>query len=381
MIPTIPRVRVVLAVLLALGGGYHRPIMTFGGTGSGPFTFQRTSGILVHSAGSTDGSDPSTKRPVIGELMAETGFYQSMTLSSDEEQPLYHTRSQYQDISIVKTDYYGKVLILDGVVQLTERDADSYNEMMAHIAMMATSEPKRVLVVGGGDGYVLSEVLKHESVVSVDHVDLDGEVIETCRKHFPWGKAWQDPRVNLHIADGAKFVANAKDGYYDAIIQDSSDPYTWSDDGKKLELPSNILYSEQHFRHILRILRPGGVFNFQAETFNIPSDLEGISEWRSQALDVGFFSARYGSLMISSYPTGQIGFLLCSKSDNKSSTDSAPTLKEVEERFAQMVRRGDRTTYYQPKLQFSSFDLPLWVEESIYGASIVSSVSGLEQEL
>ena len=145
-------------MLLALGGGYHRPIMTFGGTGSGPFTFQRTSGILVHSAGSTDGSDPSTKRPVIGELMAETGFYQSMTLSSDEEQPLYHTRSQYQDISIVKTDYYGKVLILDGVVQLTERDADSYNEMMAHIAMMATSEPKRVLVVGGGDGYVLSEV-------------------------------------------------------------------------------------------------------------------------------------------------------------------------------------------------------------------------------
>lgn len=158
MIPTIPRVRVVLAVLLALGGGFHRPIMTFGGTGSGPFTFQSTSGILVHSAGSTDGSDPSTKRPVIGELMAETGFYQSMTLSSDVEQPLFHTRSQYQDISIVKTDYYGKVLILDGVVQLTERDADSYNEMMAHIAMMATSEPKRVLVVGGGDGYVLSEV-------------------------------------------------------------------------------------------------------------------------------------------------------------------------------------------------------------------------------
>jgi len=225
------------------------------------------------------------------------------------------------------------------------------------------------------------KVLKHDSVVSVDHVDLDGEVIKTCRKHFPWGKAWQDPRVNLHIADGAKFVANAKDGYYDAIIQDSSDPYTWSDEGKKLELPSNILYSEQHFRHILRILRPGGVFNFQAETFNIPSDLEGISEWRSQALDVGFSSARYGSLMISSYPTGQIGFLLCSKADNKSSTDSAPTLKEVEERFAQMVRRGDRTTYYQPKLQFSSFDLPLWVEESIYGASIVSSVSGLEQEL
>lgn len=233
----------------------------------------------------------------------------------------------------------------------------------------------------------LTKVLKHGSVVSVDHVDLDGEVIETCRKFFPWGKAWEDPRVTLHIADGAKFVADAKDGYYDAIIQDSSDPYTWGNDGTKLELPSNILYSEQHFQHILRILRPGGVFNFQSETFNIPSDLEGISEWRNQALDVGFTSARYGSLMISSYPTGQIGFLLCRKSpdtagdSNDSSSGITPTLNDVEERFAQMVRRGDRTTYYQPKLQFSSFDLPLWVEESVYGTSILSTVTSLEQEL
>lgn len=142
MIRSVSRLWLALAVLLALGGGSHLPIAS----------------ILVRAAGSTDSADPSAKGPVIGELMAETGFYQSMTLSSDVEQPLYHTRSKYQDISIVKTEYYGKVLILDGVVQLTERDADSYNEMMAHIAMMAVTEPKRVLVVGGGDGYVLSEV-------------------------------------------------------------------------------------------------------------------------------------------------------------------------------------------------------------------------------
>ena len=144
MIRSVSRLWLALAVLLALGGGSHLPIAS--------------TCILVNAAGSTDNADPSAKGPVIGELMAETGFYQSMTLSSDVEQPLYHTRSKYQDISIVKTEYYGKVLILDGVVQLTERDADSYNEMMAHIAMMAVTEPKRVLVVGGGDGYVLSEV-------------------------------------------------------------------------------------------------------------------------------------------------------------------------------------------------------------------------------
>jgi hypothetical protein len=145
MIRSISRIQITLALLLVLGnGGLPLP--------------SSTNGILVHAAGSTTSADPSTKRPVIGELMAETGFYQSMTLSSDVEQPLYHTKSKYQDISIVKTEYYGKVLILDGVVQLTERDAASYNEMMAHIAMMAVTEPKRVLVVGGGDGYVLSEV-------------------------------------------------------------------------------------------------------------------------------------------------------------------------------------------------------------------------------
>jgi len=323
----------------------------------------------VSAAGSA--ADPSTKRPVIGELMAETGFYQSMTLTDDP--PLFQHKSKYQDISIVKTKYYGKVLILDNVVQLTERDASSYNEMMAHVPMMTHSNPKRVLVVGGGDGYVLSEVLKHPSVESVDHVDLDGEVIETCRTHFPWGKAWEDPRVNLHIADGSKFVADAADGYYDVVIQDSSDPYTWAEDGSKLELPSNILYSEEHFKHVLRVLSPGGAFNFQAETFNIPSDLAGISEWRKQALDVGFNTSQYGSLMISSYPTGQIGFLLCTKSRNGAFTP--PTISQVESRFTDMVRRGDSTTYYQPKLQFSSFDLPLWVEESVYGSSIITSIT------
>lgn len=112
--------------------------------------------LLVCAAGSADNTDPSTKRPVIGELMTETGFYQSMTLTDDP--PLFQRKSKYQDISIVKTQYYGKVLILDTVVQLTERDADSYNEMMAHVPMMSHDNPKRVLVVGGGDGYVLSEV-------------------------------------------------------------------------------------------------------------------------------------------------------------------------------------------------------------------------------
>ena len=86
----------------------------------------------------------------VGEYIAETGFYQSLTLT--DEEPILEKRSEFQDIAVMNSKYYGKVLILDGVIQLTEKDADSYNEMMVHPAMMAHPKPKRVLVIGGGDG-------------------------------------------------------------------------------------------------------------------------------------------------------------------------------------------------------------------------------------
>jgi spermidine synthase len=156
--------------------------------------------------------------------------------------------------------------MLDGVMQLTEKDADSYNEMMAHPAMFSHPNPRRVLIIGGGDGYVLSEVLKHQEVEHVDHVDLDGDVIDVCRNHFGWGQAWNDPRVTVHVADGAAFVKNITDGYYDVVIQDSSDPYTWEESsGEKIVLPSSTLYSHDHFQNIYRILKGDGVFSFQAE--------------------------------------------------------------------------------------------------------------------
>jgi spermidine synthase len=184
------------------------------------------------------------------------------------------------------------------VIQITERDGDSYNEMMAHIPMFLHPNPKRVLIVGGGDGYVLSEVsdknirtvvvedvktllfltkdtffliqvLKHDSVVHVDHVDLDEEVIETCKNYFKWGSAWEDPRAHLHIEDGAKFVREAEDGFYDVIIQDSSDPWSVESDGRIVELPSAVLYEEAHFRNMHRILTQHGVLNLQVSCFLI----------------------------------------------------------------------------------------------------------------
>lgn len=306
----------------------------------------------------------------IGEYFDEIGYYQALRVA--DTRPLVRKQSAFQLIEVFENDHYGKILVLDGVLQLTERDADAYNEMMAHVPMFQNREPKRVLVIGGGDGYVVSEVLKHESVVLVDHVDLDGEVIETCRQHFSWGKqVWEDnaDRVQLHLLDGALFVEQAKDGFYDVIIQDSSDPWAWNEEGEKYALPSSVLYSKRHLMNLHRILAPGGVLSFQAESLQIPSDLQDIARWRQDALQVGFREARYGSITISSYPTGQIGFLLCEKSL------PAPGLyQQVKERYEKMIdQEGGATTYYHPRLQSSAFDIPLWAEQAIYGPNGISN--------
>jgi spermidine synthase len=219
----------------------------------------------------------------------------------------------------------------------------------------------------------INKLLKHTSLEHVDHVDLDADVIEVCRKHFSWGAAWDDPRVKLHISDGAAFVKMAHDGYYDIIVQDSSDPWTWNDDGEMIPLPSAVLYTEEHFQQLHRILGDDGILNLQAETFHIPSDLQGIVMWRRDLLKVGFERVRYGSIIISSYPTGHIGFMMCEKDST-----SASTMQDIKSRFNVMEKNDRGTTYYHPKLQTSAFDIPLWAERSIY---LMDDLKTLNEEL
>ena len=284
---------------------------------------------------------------VLSERIAEIGFTQTIELLSDI--PLHSSQSLYQTIEVFESKFFGKVLVLDGVLQITERDGSAYNEMMAFIPMMAHRRPKKVLVIGGGDGYVVHEVLKHEEVELIDHVDLDEEVVRVCQKYFPWANVWANKKVKLHIDDGAAFVRRIPDNYYDVVIQDSSDPHTADEDGVEELLPSSVLYSLDHFRHVKRILRRGGVYMLQAESYTIPTDLKGIKSWRQQGLDVGFHSVRYGSISISTYPTGQIGFLLCELSDVKDFTNETQLIETVKDRFSKI----DDTSYYHPILQVS----------------------------
>lgn len=279
--------------------------------------------------------------------------------------PLDSFQSNYQHIEVYQSadsSYFGKILLLDENIQLTERDAASYNEMMAHVPMMAHPHPKRILVIGGGDGYVVSEVLKHPSVSHVDHVELDRGVIDVSQRNFPWAtNLWDHPKVALHITDGAQFVRTAPTNYYDVVIQDSSDPQVVEADGVTVTvLPSSVLYEREHFQHLTRILTSHGIFTFQAETYNIPSSLQAMKQWRRIALQAGFQSVRYATIAIPTYSTGQIGMYVCQKQQQQPINDT----ESISERFHALI--GSSTLYYHPPLQKSSFDLPFWVEKYLY---------------
>jgi spermidine synthase len=174
-------------------------------------------------------------------------------------------------------------------------------------------------------------------------------------------------RVHLHIADGAQFIANAPSSYYDVIIQDSSDPWTWSPDGQKIILPSSVLYSKEHFHHISRSLNTDGILVIQAESLQIPSDFNGIREWRSLALQAGFDKVQYGTIMISSYPTGQIGLLMCEKNSKTSAS-----IDHIKQRYHNdIIDKKLLTTYYHPLLHTSTFTaIPKWAYQHIYSDDV-----------
>ena len=171
---------------------------------------------------------------------------------------LYQGHTGMQKLEVLDTPAYGRVLVLDGIMQTSERDEFIYHEMIAHVPLLARAlgpgAPRRVLIVGGGDGGTLEEVLKHP-VDQVTLVEIDAAVIELCRRYLPsiCGAAFDDARTRLVIGDGARFVAEAE-ARYDVIIVDSTDPLG----------PGEVLFGEAFYRHCRARLTPGGVIVMQA---------------------------------------------------------------------------------------------------------------------
>lgn len=170
-------------------------------------------------------------------------------------------KTPFQEIEIVDTEAFGKVLFLDGHVQLSSLDEFAYHESLVHIPLLSIDHPKRALVIGGGDGGVIREIVKHESMQNVHMVDIDSGVIEVCKEHLPElsAGAFDHPKVTLYIEDAFEFIKRV-DEPYDLIVMDVTDVY----EDEEGEL-SEQLFTETFYRDCLAALSPEGMIVTQAD--------------------------------------------------------------------------------------------------------------------
>ncbi|MEZ0346652.1 MAG: polyamine aminopropyltransferase [Infirmifilum sp.] len=173
------------------------------------------------------------------------------------EEILFDGRTRYQRVTIAKTGSFGLVLFLDGYAQSSEYDEFIYHESLVHPAMITHPKPRNVLVVGGGEGATIREVLKHDSVERVVMVDIDQELVELAKKYLTkWHQgAFDDPRVELVFGDGKEYIENAREKY-DVVILDLTDPIK--------NTPGVLLYTKEFYESVKRILKPDGVMVTQA---------------------------------------------------------------------------------------------------------------------
>lgn len=225
-------------------------------------------------------------------------------LSLKVKEVLYRGKSNFQDICVFASEAYGHVLVLDGVIQATDRDEFSYQEMMAHLPMCALECPaKRVLVVGGGDGGVLRELARHTQLEEIHIAEIDRDVLEVSKRFFPgMAVGFKDSRVKVHICDGIKFVQEAAEGSYDVIIVDSSDPVG----------PAEVLFQQPFFEALHKAVRVGGIICTQAESLWLHMDvITSLAGMCKQVFADG--SVCYAYTTIPTYPSGQIGMMMCCK--------------------------------------------------------------------
>ncbi|KAK4263252.1 hypothetical protein QN277_028689 [Acacia crassicarpa] len=248
------------------------------------------------------GKLPNFMSPVIPGWFSEiSSMWPGEAHSLKVEKILFQGKSDYQNVMVFQSSSYGKVLVLDGVIQLTERDECAYQEMITHLPLCSIPNPKKVLVIGGGDGGVLREVARHSLVEKIDICEIDKMVVDVSKQFFPEvAVGFDDPRVALHIGDGVAFLRDVPTGTYDAIIVDSSDPIG----------PAQELFEKPFFELVAKALRPGGVVSTQAESIWLHMHIiEGIVDNCRQIFKG---SVEYAWTSVPTYPSGVIGFMLCS---------------------------------------------------------------------
>lgn len=262
------------------------------------------------------------------------------------DKTLYHSKTEHQDLIIFENKVMGRVMALDGVVQTTERDEFIYHEMMAHVPIFAHGKAKRILIIGGGDGGMLREVCRHQSVEHITMVEIDANVVEFCREYLPnhSAGAYEDPRFNLVIEDGVNFV-NQTEMKFDVIISDCTDPIG----------PGESLFTSDFYQGCARCLNENGIFVAQNGVCFLQQD-EAVNS--HQKLSTYFDDASFYQTAIPTYYGGIMTFAWASQNPQLRHHD----LATLEARFA---ASGIQCRYYNPAIHLGSFALPQYLQDAL----------------
>ncbi|KAI7878849.1 spermidine synthase [Lichtheimia hyalospora FSU 10163] len=277
-----------------------------------------------------------------GWFIEKNGQWPGQAMALKVEEILHVEKSKFQDVLVFQSSNYGNVLVLDGVIQATERDEFSYQEMITHLAMNSHPNPKKVLVIGGGDGGVLREVVKHETIDEVTLVDIDEAVPRVSKKYLPnMAIGFEHPKATVHIGDGLEFL-RGKVNMYDVIITDSSDP-----DG-----PAEGLFGPEFFELQKKALTEKGVFSTQGECMWLHLPL--IKKVKDFCKDL-YPVVDYAYTCIPTYPSGQIGHIMCSKDPNAVLRE--PLRRWTPEQEDKLCR------YYNAEIHKAAFVLPQFAKK------------------
>lgn len=259
---------------------------------------------------------------------------------------LHEVRTEHQHLVIFENARMGRVMALDGVIQTTEADEFIYHEMLTHVPILAHGAAKRVLIIGGGDGGMLREVCKHASVEHITMVEIDGTVVDMCKEFLPKHSqgAFDDPRLNLVIDDGMRFVATTS-STFDVIISDSTDPIG----------PGEVLFSENFYQACHRCLNEGGVLVTQNGTPFMQLDTVRNTAGRMNGL---FADWHFYQAAVPTYIGGSMTFAWGSTNPALRHVDAAT----LAERFG---ASGVQTRYYNPAIHQGAFALPQYVLQAI----------------
>lgn len=258
------------------------------------------------------------------------------------KEKIVEEQTPYQKIEIYETECFGKLLTLDGRVQLSEGDEFVYHEMMAHPALCTHKNPQKVLIIGGGDGGVVREVLKYDSVQEVTLCDIDERVTRLSQQYFPKVSCeLENPKVKLIFQDGIKYIEQFE-GYFDIIITDSTDPV-----GSAVSL-----FQENYYRRVKKALKPDGCIVRQTEAVWLKHDVEIVSKATKALCDVFKHVQTYGAV-VPLYPDG---FTITFASDHY-------RLEEFDKEKSAKISETCR--YYNPSLHLGALALPNFVKQIV----------------